>query len=365
MKKCCMMCLNIFKCKKDEKTSALKTLSLIEESNLLLPKTESTRGVIERNELNTFGKVPSDIKGIIDLTLFTNSMVYKMVCAKEHCLVLMEDRSLLCFGKNDEGQLGQPIKDNPIITSLSRLKIVIDNISNYIIEDIAAGDNFSLLLLKSNNNKNHIIRLGIDHEAKYKDSSRDNDISNSKIVHIEDIPNVNIKNIFVFGQRSLLLTYTNDIFIGGIDFESNIIDHYIQFAHFNNEIVNMSLGSSHCIILTNEGKLFGVGDNTYGELGSGEMNQKTFSQITFKEFTHNQIIKVAVGARHTLFLLSNGELYCIGDNSEIQCCGDTSRVYHPLLIDIGCQLKIIDVYAGYSHNLIILGMIIINNAFDL
>lgn len=278
-------------------------------------------------------------------------MIDKIVCAKKHCLILMENRSLFCFGKNNEGQLGQSIKDNQLITSLIKLNLVIKEIGAYTIEDIAAGDNFSLLLLKSNN-KNYLIRLGINQKDKYKDG-----FDEIKVVHIENIPDVDIKRIIAFGKRILLLTSTNDIYIGGIDFESTILGEYILLTHFDKEINSICLGSTHCLILSKEGELYGIGDNTYCELGPGEMNQKSFNIITFKEFNY-PIKKVTVGARHTLFLLSNGELYCIGDNSENQCNGDNSRIQNPFLIDLGIKLKIIDIYSGYTHNLIILGMII-------
>jgi alpha-tubulin suppressor-like RCC1 family protein len=77
-----------------------------------------------------------------------------------------------------------------------------------------------------------------------------------------------------------------------------------------------------------------------------------FKRIQF-QFNGN-IKKIAAGARHCLVLLDNGELYAFGDNSEGQCTGFSTRYSFPVKVDIESREKIVDVYSGYSHNLIIL-----------
>ncbi len=67
------------------------------------------------------------------------------------------------------------------------------------------------------------------------------------------------------------------------------------------------------------------------------------------------ICKIATGARHSLVLLKNGELYAFGDNSDGQCTGYTTRYPTPVKINFDNREKIIDVYSGYNSCLIILG----------
>lgn len=103
------------------------------------------------------------------------------------------------------------------------------------------------------------------------------------------------------------------------------------------------------------GKVYGIGDNTYGELGQLKSNLDSFEEMDFTSvFQNNTIEKVSVGARHTLFLLSNGEVYCIGDNSESQCFGFSTRISDPVKIDLDYQEKVIDIYSGYAHNMIVM-----------
>ncbi len=66
------------------------------------------------------------------------------------------------------------------------------------------------------------------------------------------------------------------------------------------------------------------------------------------------IKKVSTGARHTLILLENGNIYAFGDNSEGQCAGSNTRYSTPVKINLETRDKIVDVYSGYNHNLIVL-----------
>jgi hypothetical protein len=57
--------------------------------------------------------------------------------------------------------------------------------------------------------------------------------------------------------------------------------------------------------------------------------------------------------------LDNGNLYAFGDNSEGQCAGALTRYPYPVKIEVESREKIIDVYSGYNHNLIVMSKKII------
>ena len=96
-----------------------------------------------------------------------------------------------------------------------------------------------------------------------------------------------------------------------------------------------------------------MGDNTYGELGIE--NVACVDKPTRVTFDFKGVIKkVSVGARHSLVLLENGTLYAFGDNSEGQCAGLFSRYTQPIQVEIDLKEKIIDIYSGYNHNLLVL-----------
>ena len=394
---CCFKCLwNIFCCGCCRKTS----LQIIDESTRLLPKREATRSLIEKTQINCFGAVPFNSRQI-------NGKVKKIVCGLSHCLLLIKEnniKNLYGFGLNDEGQLGLEIKNASQDNQDTYYKINIPqniiHIQNYEIIDIAAGDNFSLILIRDNqgnnnnninennlimneeieneNNSNyHLIKFGIDENEKYRFGIL------PKKTYIKEIQlpekNMEIKHIYAFGKRIILQKRTKDnkefIYMGGMDFSGFELDDF-QILKFNEElflnkkIKNLCLGTNHCIILDEENNLYGIGDNTYGELGVSKVNVDSFSLLDkdllskiwfqnadkskFSNKNEFQIKKVVCGSRHTLILSSDGKIICLGDNSENQCYGLETRLQKPIKLELGIEKEIVDVYSGYTHNLIIL-----------
>jgi len=53
-------------------------------------------------------------------------------------------------------------------------------------------------------------------------------------------------------------------------------------------------------------------------------------------------------------LLKDGELYAFGDNSDGQCTGFCTRYAVPTKIVFEKKEKIIDIFCGYNHCIILL-----------
>ncbi len=58
-----------------------------------------------------------------------------------------------------------------------------------------------------------------------------------------------IKNIYAYGQRSLILTETNDLYVSGMDFSLNPFDKYKFLEHLPTVPRQVSLGLEHCLLL--------------------------------------------------------------------------------------------------------------------
>ena len=64
------------------------------------------------------------------------------------------------------------------------------------------------------------------------------------------------------------------------------------------------------------------------------------------------IKKISTGARHSMVLCTNGELYCFGDNSDGQCSGFEKVIDEPTLIEFEDEDEfIIDIKAGFNHSI--------------
>ena len=343
---CRKCCCAIFCCTCCKKTP----LNVINEETRLLPKNNATKNELELEELYVFGSAPEELRKVL-LEGYGRKPVKKIVCGKSHCIILLNNNSLIGFGSNAEGQLGLALEKKDYL-QITQLPINIPNINmeNSQILDIAAGDEFSLVLIRTQEEHYLIVRFGTDIINKYAN------VPNTVCQKIEQLPELNgpITNILAFEKRKIFCTENNEIFIGGSDFSGTEINEYILLKKFDNKIENIYLQKESCIVQDSNNNIFGLGDNSYKELGIGfNFSMNEFKKLGFK-FSKSPIKKISAGARHLLFLLQSGELYCVGDNSEGQCCGATSTCVFPAKLELNSKKKIVDCYAGYNHNLIIL-----------
>ena len=347
MKNCCRVCCcAIFCCTCCRKTP----LNIITEETRLLPKIPATKADLEGEELYVFGAAPPNLKKVL-LEGYGRKPVKKIVCGKSHCIILLTNNRLIGFGSNEEGQLGLPL-ETKVCEQITQLTINLANINmeNSEILDIAAGNEFSLILIRTQDNHTVLVYFGTDIINKYAN------IPNTSCQKLEKLPEgvENITKIIAFEKRKIFCTEDNQIFVGGRDFSGTEIDEYILLKKFETKIENIYLQKESCIVQDANNNIFGLGDNSYKELGIGfNFSMNEFRKLGFK-FSKSPSKKISSGARHLLFLLENGEVYCVGDNSEGQCCGATSSCAFPIKLELNSKKKIIDCYAGYNHNLIIL-----------
>ena len=338
--------------KEDTRNSRDSLLKTLNRRTKILPKNKGNK-FFETEEIHLLGVYPEQII-TIKLDLYGRKPVKKIVCGKSHCLLLINNNNLFGTGSNENGQLGLPT-EIPFSLKIEDIPICINNIQNIEnsqIIDFAAGDDFSLIQLKSTiNNKTFLVRFASDKKNKYL---RKTNILPQKLAPLPNEVN-EISLITAFGKRESFVTENNAIYIGGMDFYGTKIDYFQFLAKFNIKIKSIYLQKESCIIIDNQNNIYCIGDNSYNELSlSCDNNLTEFKPINLFKITNNQIKKVSTGARHLLILLDNGELYCVGDNSQGQCCVATEKIRIPFKLQLNDNKKIIDCYAGYNHNLVIL-----------
>src|SRR5205085_22511 len=166
--------------------------------------------------------------------------------------------------------------------------------------------------------------------------SNDVDILNRDVEPI--IPNVgNIVQISVGSSQSLLLTNNGqvykflDIKIDGLnEIDEHIIENsFVLMEGLNIDlainidvptlikslsdiIIQVSAGSYHSLILTNNGHVYSFGNNHDGELGLGsEYNKNRPTLIN----NLNNIIQISAGYDYSLTLTSDVQIYSFGINN--------------------------------------------------
>ncbi|VWU53040.1 UVB-resistance protein UVR8 homologue, partial [Hepatocystis sp. ex Piliocolobus tephrosceles] len=88
-----------------------------------------------------------------------------------------------------------------------------------------------------------------------------------------------------------------------------------SFKNDDSEIINISCGDQHSLVLTQNGKVYGCGKGEFGRLGKGNhIDQLFFEEIDY--FTSNNIIikDIACGHSFSAALSVDGDVYVWGRN---------------------------------------------------
>ena len=91
-----------------------------------------------------------------------------------------------------------------------------------------------------------------------------------------------------------------------------------------NLIKMVASGLKHTIFLTTDGKVYASGDNTYGQLGTGDTISNNSPILITQTIGSLNITAVACGRNHTLFLTNTGKVYACGSNYSGQLGRGTS-----------------------------------------
>jgi len=113
-----------------------------------------------------------------------------------------------------------------------------------------------------------------------------------------------------------------------------------------NDVVGVSLGESHTMILKADGSLWGCGANHSGQLGNMAPSRKLPSLSL-----PNGVVSVSAGGSHTMILKADGSLWACGQNNYGQLGdGTTTHRWTPISILAG---GVASVSAGGLHTMIV------------
>ena len=124
-------------------------------------------------------------------------------------------------------------------------------------------------------------------------------------------------------------------------------------------IISIAGGGAHSLFLTSNFKVFSCGHNGQGQLGHGTIGTNVLKPTKiildgFNEYDYN-VIKVVSGTNHNLFLTSNYKVYSCGQNHVGQLGRDTggqdSIIPTQIIYNGFSNLNIVDISCGHYHNL--------------
>ena len=114
--------------------------------------------------------------------------------------------------------------------------------------------------------------------------------------------------------------------------KSTDLEPHVKSVALNHGVSKVAVGNNHSILLTYDSSVFAVGDNSYGQLGLGDLvSRKEIKPIEF--FNGRGVFEIASGGRHSGCVCRDGSVFSWGDSSSGQCgLGDVRSSSSPVEI---------------------------------
>ncbi|HEY3930995.1 MAG TPA: hypothetical protein VGM58_01350 [Verrucomicrobiae bacterium] len=325
---------------------------------------------------NTYGQLGlgSSVTSVNVPRQLTNGV--SLIAAGSAHSLLVRGRTLLAMGDNSYGQLGDGTTNNHYVPEL-----IYSTLSGSHISSVAAGGGHSLFTsINETTSGGGFYVMGENDSGQLGDHSYANHNTPEEIfTNIPGSPVVTAvaagygHSLFIKSDGTLWGMGANSYGQVGIPFNSTMTNKPVEVDTGNNgygPVIGVSAGEFHSLYLTFtsysalDNTLWGMGNNTLGALGPLNYDSPTYitepeqivSTVGFpiSPVTGN-VIAYAAGDSYSLFLLSDGSLWGMGINYAgqlgLKSSGDSDDpyFYSPVFI----TSDVVAVACGGAHSLFI------------
>ena len=246
-----------------------------------------------------------------------------------HSLFVESDGSLWAVGDDGDGQLGDgaiygPEPDGPTQPE----KIVPCGVTK-----IAAGSDFSLFI-KSDGS---LWAMGDNGWGQLGDGTFEPDLAYSYTNLPEEIVSSNVTAIAAGAAHSLFLKSDGSLWAMGKNLSGQLGDGTHAAASLPEMIVSSNVtaiaaGAYFSLFLKSDGSLWAMGDDSYGQLGDNDWEGFWPNVNQPEEIVSSNVIAIAAGQNHSLFVKSDGSLWGMGEDDELGDGFITTQSFVPLQI---------------------------------
>jgi alpha-tubulin suppressor-like RCC1 family protein len=265
----------------------------------------------------------------------------------DHSLYIKNDGSLWGTGQNSYGELGDGTFGQPPDYSTNQPEqVVADSVMR-----VTAGFTHSLFI-KTNGS---LWAMGNNGFGQLGDGSTNG--GDYKVNLPEQIIASNVTAVAAGAYHSLFrksdgslwgMGYNGDGELGNGTFQSTNLP--LQIVASN--VIKISAGYTHSLFLKGDGSLWGMGYNGDGELGDGTYGSPPDYCTNVPELiVASNVVAIAAGRMHSIFLKNNGSLWAMGGNFSGQLGnGSYDNTNRPQMI---VASNVVAIAAGYDHSLFI------------
>lgn len=288
---------------------------------------------------NYYGKLGlGDKKYHRDFNL-VDSGTSTVVAGEWHTGYIGTNNRLYMWGSNDQGQLG-------IGTEGHSVHETSPNFIRVNVQQVALGMDFTLLLTQNGSlyatgrNEN----TGVFGIGNFEGSLTP--------TYIRD----GVKAIAAGASHSMVLLEDGTLLTSGYNStgqlgngKSGKYEQENTFQEIMSDVAFIEAGQTYSMAIDSKGTLWAWGENRMGQLGNGKSGNGEIASLPVEIM--GGVASVSCGAQHTLILKTNGTLWVCGNNSDGQLgTGDRQLVNTPQQILTGVK----SISAGFSHSLIVL-----------
>jgi alpha-tubulin suppressor-like RCC1 family protein len=267
-----------------------------------------------------------------------------VIAAGYQCSLICNSRGkIFSFGYNGDGRLGLGDKKNRFSP------ILMKSFEKTELKAISAGNDHSLFLTSQGQvfscGTNAVGQLGLGYPSQYEITPI--------LIAID-----NIMAISSGGMHSLLLDCQGQVFSFGYNGSGRLgLGDSKDRAHptlikIPTKITAISAGNHHSLILDTQGQVFSFGDNENGRLGLGDERDRSLP--TLIETPMGEIMAISAGSHHSLLLNSQGQVYSFGySDNGLLGSGNIKHRMIPILIKDSRIGKMVAIAAGGGHSLLL------------
>ncbi len=278
-------------------------------------------------------------------------------------LVLAEDGSVFSFGSNASGVTGLGTTSGDTLVATP---IVTSNLGARKITQVAAGLHHSLVLAEDGS----VFSFGGNTNGQTGLGTTIGDTLVATPINTSNLGALRITQVDAGGSNSLLMAEDGSVFSFGTNANGRtgqgttigdtLVATPIDTSYLGSlKITQLAAGSSHCLLLAEDGSVFSFGSNANGRTGLGTTIGDTLvaTPIDTSYLGGLKITQVAAGRDHSLLLTEDGSVFSFGINTSGAVLGRIGSAIVAMPIDTTNLVgKVVtDISAGASYSLVVAG----------
>ncbi|XP_042373705.1 ultraviolet-B receptor UVR8 isoform X2 [Zingiber officinale] len=248
-----------------------------------------------------------------------------IACGDSHCLAVTMNGEVQSWGRNQNGQLGLGTTEDSLVPQK------IQAFQGIHVKMIAAGAEHTAAVTENGD----LYGWGWGRYGNLGLGDRNDRMLPEKVASIEDEKMVLVacgwRHTITVSSSGNLYTYGWSKYgqLGHGDYEDHLSPHLLE-ALRDNDISQVSGGWRHTMALTTDGRLYGWGWNKFGQLGIDD-NDDRCSPVQVKLPADQKLKQISCGWRHTLALTERGNVFSWGR-------GTSGQLGHGDILDRSCSI---------------------------